>query len=92
MHTHTVHVLGLELSFKSEADPSRIEQAKRLLDERYASLAQHGGVVSKERLLSFLALSLADDIVQMRQERESSQQRMRELLGNLEKAGGIAPL
>lgn len=92
MHNHTVQLLGLELSFKSEADPGRIEQAKRLLDERYASLAQHGGVVSKERLLAFLALSLADDIVQFRQEREISRKKVQELLGNLEKAGAATPL
>lgn len=87
MHSHTLEVLGLELSFKAEADPRRIEKARELLDERYGRLAQHGGL-SKEKLLAFLALSLADDVLQMQEERGSTDKRLRELLGNIEKVAG----
>ena len=88
MHSHTLEVLGHELSFKAEADPGRIERARALLDERYARLARHGGMLSKEKLLVFLALSLADDVLLMQAEKDSSDKRMRELLGNIEKAAG----
>jgi cell division protein ZapA len=85
MHSHTLDVLGLELSFKAEADPRRIERARDLLDERYGRLARHGGLLSKEKLLAFLALSLADDVLLMQEERGSTDKRLRELLGNIEK-------
>lgn len=85
MHSHTLEVLGLELSFKAEADPRRIERARALLDERYTRLAQHGGLLSKEKLLAFLALSLADDVLLMQEDRKVVDKRLRELLGNLEK-------
>lgn len=85
MHSHTLEVLGIDLSFKAEADPRRIERAKALLDERYDKLTQHGGALSKEKLLAFLALSLADDIVLLQEDKGRTEQRMRELLGNIEK-------
>lgn len=88
MHSHTLEVLGLELSFKAEADPGRIERASSLLDERYARLARHGGLLSKEKLLAFLALSLADDVLLLQAEKDEADKRMRELLGNIEKAAG----
>lgn len=88
MHTHTFEVLGIELSFKTEADPERVEKARTLLNERYAALIRHGGHVSKEKLLAFLALSLADDILLLRDEKSDSMKRVRELLGNIEKVAG----
>lgn len=88
MHSHTLEVLGLELSFKAEADPRRIERARALLDERYARLAQHGGLLSKEKLLIFLALSLADDVLLMQDEKSETDKRLQELLANIEKVVG----
>lgn len=88
MQSHTIEVLGLELSFKLNVDPVRIERAKKLLDERYARLARHGGILSKEKLLAFLALSLADDVLLMEDEKAEADGKMRELLGNIEKVAG----
>lgn len=88
MHSHTLDVLGLELSFRAEADPGRIERAKALLEERYAGLAQHGGAVSKEKLLVFLALSLADDVLIAQEEKSDVYLRVQALLGNIEKVAG----
>jgi cell division protein ZapA len=64
MPTHTLTVLGLEVSFKAQADHERVQKAKELLEERYKELNQHGRRLSKEKLLTFLALGLADDILQ----------------------------
>ena len=86
MRSHTLEVLGLEVSFKAEADPKRIERARALLEERYAKLPQHGGQLSKEKLLTFLALSLADDVVLMQAEKNERDKRMKELLAGMEKA------
>ena len=88
MRSHTLEVLGLEVSFRAEADPRRIERARALLDERYAKLAQHSAQLSKEKLLVFLALSLADDVLLMQAEKGESTKRMRELLVSMEKAVG----
>lgn len=86
MRSHTLDVLGLEVSFKAEADPRRIERAKTLLEERYTRLSQHGGHVSKEKLLTFLALALADDVIQAQDDKEETAGRVRRLLTSIEKA------
>jgi cell division protein ZapA len=85
MRSHTLEVLGLEVSFKVEADPRRIERARALLEERYAKLSRHSGHVSKEKLLTFLALSLADDVVLLQDEAGTCAKRMQELLAAMEK-------
>ena len=88
MRTHTLDVLGLEVSFKAEADPRRIERARALLEERYAKIAQHGGQLSKEKLLTFLTLALADDVIQMQEEKDEIKKRVTNLLVSIEKVAG----
>lgn len=88
MHNHTLLVMDLELSFKSEAEPERIKRACTVIEERYARLLRNGGMVSKEKLLAFLALSLADDVVQLLEEQSRTNKRLQEFLGNIEKVAG----
>ncbi len=76
-------VLGQDVSFKAEADPVRIEQARVLLEERYNKLQQHGKQLSKEKLLTFLALALADDLLQAREEIQKSEQKVHSILESL---------
>jgi cell division protein ZapA len=84
MHSHTLAVLGLDLTFRADADPLRIERARALLEERYERLAKYGGL-SKEKLLTFLALSLADDVLLMQDEKGRADRKVQEILGNMEK-------
>ncbi len=85
MQSHSLDVLGLEVSFKAEADPRRIERAKALLEERYRRLTQHGGHLSKEKLLTFLALALADDFIQAQDDKDETKNRVKKLLTSIEK-------
>ncbi len=61
MPEYKVNLLGLDLTFTTDASQERVDQAGTFLEERYAELEQRGSKLSKERLLVFLALSLADD-------------------------------
>ena len=83
MAKYNLNVLGHEVSFKAEADQARVEQARALLEERYERLRQHGKQLSKEKLLTFLALALADDMIQAREELEKSEKTLRNLLNVL---------
>jgi cell division protein ZapA len=85
MRSHTLEVLGLEVSFKAEADPRRIERARIFLEERYSKLAQYGGQLSKEKLLTFLALSLADDVLLQQAEKSERDNRLKALLVSMER-------
>ena len=85
MRSHTLNVLGLEISFKAEADPQRVARAQVLLEERFAKLLEHGAHLSKEKLLTFLALTLADDYLILQDDWNSSQQRLSGLRTRIEK-------
>ena len=61
-----------------------------LLEERYNALKQHGKQLSKEKLLTFLALALADDMLQAREEMEKSEERLRTLLDEMNKEAAQA--
>ncbi|GFM37075.1 cell division protein ZapA [Desulfovibrio psychrotolerans] len=64
MRRYNLNVLDLEVSFKAEADPLRVENAKKLVEERFEKLNFPGRQISKEKLLTFLVLGLADDLLQ----------------------------
>ncbi|MDR0339716.1 MAG: cell division protein ZapA [Desulfovibrio sp.] len=88
MHSHVLEVLGLELSFRAEADPARIERARKLLEERFSRMGQHGGMLSKEKLFAFLALSLADDVLLLQRDKKETAGRIEEILGAIQKVAG----
>ena len=83
MAHYNFNVLGQDVSFRAEADPTRIEQARVLLEERYNKLQQHGKQLSKEKLLTFLALALADDMLLAREEMLKSEQKVQSILDSL---------
>ena len=80
MPRYNIHVLGLEVSFKAEADHQRINDAKNLVVERFEKLDQHGRQISKEKLLTFLALGLADDLLQTNQRLATLEERLNQLV------------
>lgn len=80
MQNYSLDVLGLELTFKADADPQRLEQARRMLENRYAILREHGRHLSKEKLLTFLALALADDLIESGEERQDAEKKVQKIL------------
>lgn len=61
MPSHTISVLGLELAFKADADQTQVVAARKEIEERFSVLKTQGKHLSREKLLAFLALGLADD-------------------------------
>ena len=80
-------VLGLEISFKPGADMERVQRAVRLMEERFADqkLRSHGGQ-SKDILLTFLALGLADDLLHSKIKLDDVQNRITSLLSKIEES------
>ncbi|MDR3358833.1 MAG: cell division protein ZapA [Desulfovibrio sp.] len=78
-------VLGHEVAFKPGADMERVRVAVRLLEERFAELKFYGGQ-GKEALLIFLALGLADDVLQMQKKLDDVQHRVMAMLSEIENA------
>ncbi|MBU1228826.1 MAG: cell division protein ZapA [Proteobacteria bacterium] len=80
MPRYTISVNGLELSFKTDADEKRIQAAQALLEDRFVELSRDGRYISREKLLTLLALGIADDYLELRQKLAGQEARMQELL------------
>ena len=80
----TLNVLGHDISFKADTDPQRINRVHALLEARFETIKQHGAHISKEKLLTFLALALADDLVLLSEQQEDVQKRLDSLLMTIE--------
>lgn len=84
MPSYNLSVLGLDVSFKAEADPQRVQEAKNLVEERYAHLDFKGNQISKEKLLTFVALGLADDLLVSGQKLAAQEERLRKLAARID--------
>ncbi len=82
-----LNILGLDVAFKAEADQKRVDDARHLIEEQYRRLGGSGEMqISKEKLLIFLALGLADDLLQSNQKLEEVESRIEELLTKIDAA------
>lgn len=85
--TINLTVLGLSIAFKPGADMRRVQEAVRLVEERFADqkLRFHGGQ-TKDILLTFIALGLADDLLQSQKELADVQNRVSAVLSKIEES------
>ena len=85
--TINLTVLGLSIAFKPGADMRRVQEAVRLVEERFADqkLKFHGGQ-TKDILLTFMALGLADDLLQSQKEQADVQNRVSAVLSKIEES------
>ena len=77
-------VLGLDLSFAADVPPERIHNAVDFVHERYRDLQGRVSNMSKERLLTYLALSLADDYLQDKGKLSQLEGNLQQLLSKID--------
>ncbi len=83
MPSYNKVILGLEISFKTDAEPDRVELAKALVEERYRLLNPGGKNLSKDKLLTFVALGLADDLLLSNQRLDEMESKLDKLLSRI---------
>jgi cell division protein ZapA len=76
--------MGLDLSFKTDAEPERVNFAKELVEQRYNMLKAGGKTLGKEKLLAFVALGLADDVLMSNQQVDDLRSRIGKLLTKID--------
>ena len=84
MPKYSLSIVGLELSFTTDAEPQRVEAARKLVEQRYNLLQAGGKTLGKEKLLAFVALGLADDMLMSNQQLERLRDRVGELLHKID--------
>lgn len=87
MHNFQFNVLGVDISFKAQADPERIEQARAFIEEQYERLKNCGGQLSRDKLLVLLVLGVVDDLLQSQQQLDELEFRFSSLLKSIEEIG-----
>lgn len=84
MRSYHLDVFDLEVSFKTEADPARVENACAYAEKLYQDLKLHGSHLGRDRLLTILLLGIADDLLQLRQQSAETKKRLTALLQRIE--------
>ncbi|MFZ5812388.1 MAG: cell division protein ZapA [Thermodesulfobacteriota bacterium] len=84
MPSYNLEILGFTLSFKTDAEPDRVEAAKVMVEERCKLLGSGGKALGKEKLLAFVALGLADDVLMSNQRLGELMERADTLLKKIE--------
>ena len=82
--TVTLSVLGIDVAFRSSADMARVKEAVALVEKRFADqkIRSRGGQ-NRETLLTFLALGLADDLLQAENRLDEVDRRIGALIADL---------
>ena len=86
MHSYNLNVFELDVSFMTEADPARVENACAYVENLYRDLKLHGNHLGRDRLLTILILGIADDLLQLRQRGADMEARLNTLLQRIEKS------
>ena len=84
MPKYSLSIVGLDLSFTTDAEPQRVEAARKLVEERYNLLQAGGKTLGKEKLLAFVALGLADDMLLSNRRLDNIHDRVGELLHKID--------
>lgn len=86
MHSFQLNVLGMDISFRTDADSARIERAQDFVEKQYERLKNQGGQFGREKLLTLLVLGVADRILlQTQQQLDGVETRLANLLELIEK-------
>ncbi|HJA75914.1 MAG TPA: cell division protein ZapA [Candidatus Desulfovibrio gallistercoris] len=80
-------VLGTDIFFRPGADLEKFRATIALVEERFADLKLRShGAQTKDILLTYLALGLADDLLQAQKKQADVQNRIQDLLTQIEES------
>lgn len=79
-------VLGREIAFRPGTDMERARKAASYVEEMYAGQKERTrGMQTRDNLLTFIVLGLADEILQMKKKEEREQVQIAALLEKIDK-------
>ena len=83
MHSYHLDLCDLQVAFRTEAAPDRVEKARQYVEERYGKVKAQGGQFGRDRLLVMLLIGMADDLLELQEQKSRMNTRLDELLQNL---------
>ncbi len=85
MPSFRLTILGQEVSFRANVDETRVEEAKKLVLDRFRKLDVYGSRLTNEKLLILVALGLADDFLQTSQKLLEAEKKITQLVEKIDK-------
>ncbi len=85
MPSFHLSILGQEVSFRANVDETRVEEAKKLVLDRFRKLDVYGSRLTNEKLLILVALGLADDFLQTTRKLLEAEQKIKQLLEKIDR-------
>ncbi|HJD97086.1 cell division protein ZapA [Mailhella massiliensis] len=83
MHSYHLDLCETHVAFRTEAGPERVERAREYVEERYGRVKAQGGQYGRDRLMAMLLVSMADDLLELRERSDRTDSRLDELLQSL---------
>ena len=83
MHSYHLDLCETHVAFRTEAGPERVERAREYVEERYGRVKAQGGQYGRDRLMAMLLVSMADDLLELRERNSRADSRLDELLQSL---------
>lgn len=75
-NTVTVEIAGEDYTIRTEADPEYALECAELVDRTIADILRHGALVEAHKAVILAALSLADQLLQTRQDVDAERARL----------------
>ncbi len=72
----TVRIAGEEHTIRANAEPEYTRRCARIVDERIAQIKEQSGLLETHKAAILAALSLADELLQAREEAASDRKRL----------------
>ncbi len=85
MHSFQLNVLGMDISFRTNADSARGERAQAFVEKQYERVINHVWLLCREKRPTLLVLGVADDLLQTQQQLDGVETRLANLLELIEK-------
>ena len=85
VQAYNLKIFELEVSFKTEAEPERIEEACSYAEKLYEALKLHGSHLGRDKLLAILILGITDDLLQLKQQKADRETHLKALLELIDK-------
>ena len=82
----------VNVSFRTEAGKERVQNAHEYAQSLYEELKVHGGSLTRDRLLAILILGITDELLQQKQNSESHDETLLNLLKKIDEAVPLTSL
>ena len=77
---YRLNIADLQLSFHTDADPSRVESARAYVEEEYERLSSKSTLMTRDKLFGILLIAIADNLLELQKQQKADTERLEKIL------------